>query len=179
MPATRCGTGLAVHYCVLCSQQSKKGEREKNGEKVTEMRSGVLKGWRQREPCCSVVAAFQGQCCFQWTNKILVSAKYNVSLRALAFREVAAAREMVGCREAVLSLYNAPWPARGRLKPSVELITPRLGSAPLFDYLLGILPGTHFLPLVSLLASSVTLLPPPLLSLYYAEISRHSPILSR
>ena len=34
-------------------------------------------------PCCSVLAAFQGQRRFQSTNKTLVSAKYNISLLCL------------------------------------------------------------------------------------------------
>lgn len=95
-----------------------------------------------------------------------------VSFRAQAFGEVVEAWEG-GCVYGgdVLSLCNAPWPARGYLKQSVALITRRSGSAPLFDYLLGFPQASH----LSLLPPCVTL-SPLLLSLCWNEQTFPSPV---
>lgn len=125
------GTGL--DYAAFCNELTKekggeadlkrdRGKAEEVVTKAAKWRDEEAKGrwgegggvqqerWKQRGiSCCSVLATFQRRCCFQGTNKILISDKSNISLHVLGFNGVMVRGN--GAEESVsgfLSLCNAP-----------------------------------------------------------------------
>lgn len=74
----------------------------------------------------------------------LVSAKYNIS-------PLCTSPQRCGGRGDVLSLCNAPWPARRPPEAERGVNNTEVSSAPLFDYLSGLPPASRTSPLLLLL----------------------------